>query len=1532
MQLEPLEQRWLPTGDFTNINAILPGIISSSMAWGDYGNGHLDLAISGIGPGSSNEDITQVYTGDGTGGFTLDAKANLPGVREGSLAWGDYNNDGHLDLVVSGFVVSTQTAITQVYTGDGTGGFTLDTNANLPGVYSGSVAWGDYNNDGNLGLVISGLDNSGTPITQVYAGDGKGGFTLDANANLPGVEQGSVAWGDYNSDGHLDLLISGNTSANIYPPITQVYTGDGKGGFTLDANANLPGVEQGSVAWGDYNNDGHLDLVISGLDSSETPITRVYTGDGNGGFTLDANAILTGVCEHSMVAWGDFNNDGNLDLVICGSTISGGNTPITQVYTGDGNGGFTLDANANLTGVYAGSLAWGDYDNDGLLDLVISGYDSSNTPITQVYQNTSGAPANSPPAAPTGLSTSSTSPTSATFSWNAAIDSQEASAGLSYALQVGTTPGGDDIVDPMSNLLTGQRMIQSFGPVEGTSYTLTGLTPGTTYYWSVQAVDGGLAGGAFATEQSVTLPSQGNQAPAITSANKTTFTVGSAGSFTVTATGSPTPTLTESGALPSGVSFNDATGLLSGTPPAGTSGNYAIMFAAGNGVGTNATQSFTLTVNQSPAITSANKTTFTVGSAGSFTVSATGFPTPVLSESGALPSGITFNAGTGILGGTPAAGASGTYPLTFTAGNGVGTNATQSFTLTVSQSPAITSANNTTFTVGTVGSFTVTATGSPTPVLSESGALPSGVTFNAGSGILGGAPVESAVGTYPLTFTASNGVGTNATQSFTLTVSPAAANNLAFSAQPSNSMAGGTIGPAVQVQVLDAFGNLETGDNSDRVTLSVASGPGGFTTGSTTTVTVSRGIATFSNLVLDTPGAYTLGESATSGLIGPNSNSFTVSALPADHLAFSVQPTTITAGAALSPSVKVEVLDRLGNLVIGDNSDQVVLSVVSGPGGFAGGSTMAVTVSGGIATFSNLTLDTAGSYTLGESATGGLSGTNSNSFTIDPATADHLGFGVPLNGSNAGRAISPGVVVKVLDQFGNVFTGDNGDQVTLTIASGPGGFAPGSTTTATVSGGIATFSNLVFDTTGNYTLAESATGQLNGPNSSSFMVIPGAAKSLTFSAQPSNSVAGETMSPAVQVQVLDAYGNLETLDNNDQVTLSVAGGQGGFTSGSTTTVSDSKGVAVFTGLSLDKAATSYTLRATSPDLTATTSNAFAVTPGPATHIMVSAIPSDPIVADSAINITLTLLDAGGDIAIGYTGTLSFSSSDAQAMLPNNYTFTQADKGRHTFSVTMESSGAQMLVATDAANASLDVTANMLVVVVSKIVPVNPVAVIYGPAPNASQNDAFIKGLYRLILGRDADVGGLDYWLSVMSTNGSSLQERQEIVEQGFWNSYENRAREVNGYYETYLERKADPQGLGFWIAQLQNGEDETAVVAYFLLQQEAAKLSNNAWLTNLYAGALGRSPDAAGFTYWLGQLSSNQLTRTQVEQDFVLGTEAAGAAVDSFYIDYLQRVPDAQGRANLVNSITSGSATYASVAELVLASDEFFANAAKNVS
>jgi hypothetical protein len=179
-------------------------------------------------------------------------------------------------------------------------------------------------------------------------------------------------------------------------------------------------------------------------------------------------------------------------------------------------------------------------------------------------------------------------------------------------------------------------------------------------------------------------------APAITSVMSTTFVSGNSGSFTVTATGSPTPSLTESGALPTGVTFADngnGTAALSGTPAAGADGTYPLTFTASNGVGTPATQNFTLTVDQSPSFTSANNTTFTEGSAGAFSVTTTGLPAPSLTESGTLPAGVTFTDngnGTATLSGTPAAGTAGEYSLTFIASNGMGTPASQAFTLTVS--------------------------------------------------------------------------------------------------------------------------------------------------------------------------------------------------------------------------------------------------------------------------------------------------------------------------------------------------------------------------------------------------------------------------------------------------------------------------------------------------------------------------------------------------------------------------------------------------------------------------------------------------------------------------------------------------------------------------------------------------------------------------------------------------------------------------------------------------------------------------------
>ena len=229
--------------------------------------------------------------------------------------------------------------------------------------------------------------------------------------------------------------------------------------------------------------------------------------------------------------------------------------------------------------------------------------------------------------------------------------------------------------------------------------------------------------------------------------------------------------------------------------------------ASGAGASSASSNTDSISIEVPPAITSASGVTFTVGAAGSFPVTTTGTPSPSLSEGGTLPSGVTFvdnGNGTASLSGTPASGTGGSYPLTITASNGVGTNATQNFTLTVNQAPAITSANSTSFTAGLAGSFTVTASGYPAATISESGTLPSGVTFS--GGVLSSA--ATAVGSYPISFTASNGVGTNATQNFTFAVNPGPVASISVVA-PRSSYLGSPIN--FTVTAYDLFNNVATG-------------------------------------------------------------------------------------------------------------------------------------------------------------------------------------------------------------------------------------------------------------------------------------------------------------------------------------------------------------------------------------------------------------------------------------------------------------------------------------------------------------------------------------------------------------------------------------------------------------------------------------------------------------------------------------------------------------------------------------------------
>ncbi len=340
-----------------------------------------------------------------------------------------------------------------------------------------------------------------------------------------------------------------------------------------------------------------------------------------------------------------------------------------------------------------------------------------------------------------------------------------------------------------------------------------------------------------------------------------------------------------------------------------------------------------------------------------------------------------------------------------------------------------------------------------------------------------------------------------------IVVSSAAASQLVLEQAPTTGIAGQALTPSVTVAVEDAFGNLATA-NTSTVKIAVATGPGGFDKAATTSVPVTGGIATFSNLILDTPGNYTL--SLSDGkLTGATTGTIAVGSGVASQLVLQQSPTSGTAGQALTPSITVAVEDAVGNVLTSDSST-VTVSIANGPGGFDAGSTISVTAVNGIATFSNLVLDTAGSYTLSLSD-GTLTGATTGAITIVPASATQLVLQQSPTSGTAGQALSPSLTVAVEDSFGNVVTGDT-STMTVTVATGPAGFAAGSTTSVAAVGGVATFSKLVLDTVGSYTLSVSD-GGLTGATTGSITISPTSASQLVFEQSPTTGTAGQAPAP-----------------------------------------------------------------------------------------------------------------------------------------------------------------------------------------------------------------------------------------------------------------------------------------------------------------------------------------------------------------------------------------------------------------------------------
>ena len=364
---------------FTLVKVPLPAVTYSSVVCGDFNNdGKPDVLLAGA--DGSFSGICQVWQNGSNGAFT-NLGANFPGISSSAVARGDFDNDGKADLLITGYAgldgSRHPTYVSQVWRNLGNGNFT-NLQAGLPGVDTGAVALGDFDNDGYLDILLTGYSSTGA-VAQIWRNLGNGRFT-NINAGLPGVFYSSVAWGDYDHDGRLDILLAGTSTGFASAAVTQVWRNQGNGTFAK-ITVGLPGVSLGSVAWGDFDQDRRLDILLTGY-SKTGAVCQVWRNLGNGAFT-NINMNLPAVY-WSCVALGDYDNDGKLDVALGG--VDASTNLICQVWRNTGNWTFT-NLKAELLGIHSGSIAWADLDNDGRLDLVLTGLDDGGHPLTKVYHN-----------------------------------------------------------------------------------------------------------------------------------------------------------------------------------------------------------------------------------------------------------------------------------------------------------------------------------------------------------------------------------------------------------------------------------------------------------------------------------------------------------------------------------------------------------------------------------------------------------------------------------------------------------------------------------------------------------------------------------------------------------------------------------------------------------------------------------------------------------------------------------------------------------------------------------------------------------------------------------------------------------------------------------------------------------------------------------------------------------------------------------------------------------------------------------------
>jgi hypothetical protein len=481
--------------NFTRVTSGFTPVAFAETKWVDLdGDGDLDLIQMGTSANYTSE--TAVY--ENVAGTFTTRVTSLPGIQWGALAAGDYDNDGDLDILLSGSTdPNMNETLSAIFRNDGN--FSFSQQHTFPGMSNSSADWLDADNDGDLDLILTGIlgnvwgafdtflyENTGTGFTEVT--------TFDVNCAMCAID---IA--DGNGDGKVDLMMVGLG-------FTGVMENQGNMNFVANTSSLFPQLNSGAGRWGDFDRDGDPDILLTGMTDGNMTFSLIYENK-NGIFTHreDLPLLPLSVNRTGGTLWFDYNNDGWLDILISGRP-AGSNIATQRMYTNQGGTSFQEHYAPSFDPLESLSVDAGDMDNDGDLDLCFLGYyyvtPGSAFPLAGYFRNNL-------ITAPGGSPTTPGPPDEAGFSergfrretylrWNAGSDDDTPSEGLTYNFYL--KEGGQRIISPSVDFTNGflrtANMANGFGR-RGFGYNL----PEGNLTYAVQSIDGTRAASAFSAER-----------------------------------------------------------------------------------------------------------------------------------------------------------------------------------------------------------------------------------------------------------------------------------------------------------------------------------------------------------------------------------------------------------------------------------------------------------------------------------------------------------------------------------------------------------------------------------------------------------------------------------------------------------------------------------------------------------------------------------------------------------------------------------------------------------------------------------------------------------------------------------------------------------------------------------------------------------------------------------------------------------------------------------------------------------------------